>query len=114
MIAEASGAAMAANDGGGADVDGIIEAAFASMAEINHDTPPVHLLHHFLSKPTDTVVGVASLCAVADVIVAIMAQGYIHHAPLGEMLYVGDVAIEGYTILYAEHYGLAPFPFVLI
>ena len=60
-----------------------------------------------LTKLTDAVVGVVATGRVADIIVAIVAEGDIDHTTFSEMLQVGDVAFKGQSVLDAKHDALA-------
>ena len=52
-------------------------------------------------------------CAVADVVVAIVAQRHIDDATLGEVAQVVEAALEGMAVLYAEHDALSALVLVL-
>ena len=73
------------------------------MAQVNHDALPVHLLYHLLAKTAHSMVGGTALGTVADIVVAIVAQGDIHHATLGKIPHVGQLVVQGQTVLYAQH-----------
>ena len=102
-IAERPAAAVAAHDGSLTDFQSIIETLLASMAQVHHDAQAVHLPDHLLAEAAHAIVGVATAGTVADVVVAIVAEGDVHDATLGEMLHVGQVVFQGQSVLYAEH-----------
>ncbi len=58
--------------------------------------------------------GVAASGTVADVVVAIMTEGNIHNASLGEVLYIRKVVLQGQPILYAEHDALSTLALVAV
>ena len=111
-VAESLAATVAAYDGSLADFERVEETLFAGMAQVYHDALAVHLTDDLLAKLAHAVVGVAAFGAVADVVVAIVAQGDVYYPALREVFHVGDVVIEGNAVLYAKHDGLAPFALV--
>ena len=48
---------------------------------------------------------VIASCGVADVVVAIVAEGHIHHTTLSEGFHIANVFTNGVTVLNAEHDG---------
>src|SRR5574344_168995 len=105
MVAQGAATAMAAHYRSGTDVHGIPKTLLGGMAQIHHHPEAIHLAYHLSAKLTHSIVGVTASCTVADVVVAIMAEGDIHHSPIGKVLHVGDVALKGKSVLYAEHNG---------
>ena len=103
VVAECAAAAMAAHDRRAAELQGIVETLLASMAEVDHDAQAVHLADDLTTKGADTIMGMLATCAVADVVVAIVAQRHIDDATLGEVAQVVEAALEGMAILDAEH-----------
>ena len=78
------------------------------MTEVHHQSAAVHLPYHLLSQLAHSAVSVLrASCAVADVVVAVVTQGDIHHSSLCEMLHVAYVAVQRQSVLYAEHYRFA-------
>ena len=104
MVAEGPATAMAAHDGLGADVEGIVKTLLTGMAHVDEDAQTVHLADDLLAEGADTAMGVvAARGGVADVVVAIMAEGDINHATILEMLQALQMAVEGEAVLDAEH-----------
>ena len=113
-IAQGLGVAVAANYRLAAYVQGIVEALLATMAQVDHYAVTVHLLDDFLAELANPVVGITSPCGFADVVIPVMAQRYVDYTTLCEVLHVAQIAVQGQSVLYAEHYALASFPLVLI
>ena len=84
---------MAAYNGCAAYLQCVVEALLPGVAKVYHNAQPVHLGNHFFAESAHSVMCVTSLCTVADVVVAVVAQGYVHHSSLCEMLHVGKVAV---------------------
>ena len=84
------------------------------MTQVGHDAKAVHLAYHLFSQSAYAVVCVTTLGTVADVVVAIMAEGDIHHSSLCKVFYVLWVAVDGEGVLYAEHYRFSAVAFVFI
>ena len=103
MGAEGAGAAVAAHDGHTADVEGVVEAALGGMAEIDEDAETVHLGDDLTAEGTDAAMGGGALGRVADIVVAVVAEGHIDDAAVGEMAQSLDGAVEGDAVLDAEH-----------
>lgn len=103
MIAERSAVGVGTDDRSLANLQGIIETLFGSMAEVDHHAEAIHLVNNLFAKLRHTIMGVVASGRIADVIVAIMAKGDIGYATLDEMLKVGDIILNSQTILYAEH-----------
>ena len=103
MVAEGTTAAMTAHNGLAADVEGIIEALLASVTEIDKDTQTVHLADDLFTESTHTVVGIISTGRVADIVVAVMAEGDIHHTTIGKVLQVLELAFECQSVLNTQH-----------
>ena len=62
MVAQGAAVAMTAHDGGGTDVEGIVEAFLAGMAQVDHDAVKVHLLDDALAELAHAIVGVTPAC----------------------------------------------------
>ena len=103
MVAKCAATAMAAHDGCGAQFQGVVEALLGSMAQIDHDAQPVHLADDLSAEGAHTVVGMTAACRVADVVVAIVAEGHIDDAALCEVLQVFRLSVDGQSVLYAQH-----------
>ena len=86
-----------------ADIEGIIETLLAPMTEIDEDTQTVHLTDHLFTEGTHTVVGVVATGGVADIVVAVMTEGDIHHTAISEVLQILELAFEGQSVLDAQH-----------
>ena len=56
--------------------------------------------------------GLLSLGRVAQVVVAIVAEGDVDHATLGKMPDVAQVTLQGASVLYAQHDALLPVPLI--
>ena len=84
------------------------------MAQVNHDTVAVHLLYDLFSELAHTVMGVASACGITDIVVAVVAQGDVNDAALGEVFHVGKVVVQRKPVLNAQHNALAPFALVAV
>ena len=109
MVAERPAAAVAAHDGHTADVEGIVEALFSGMAHVDEDAQAVHLVDDLLAEGTDTAMGgVATGGGVADVVVAIVAEGHVDDATVVEVLQVLQLSVEGDAVFDAEHDGFEP------
>ena len=104
MVAEGTSGRMAAHDRLRTDVEGIVKTLLACMAHIDEDAQAVHLLDDLFTKGADTVMCLIALRGgVADVVVAIMAEGHIDDATIGKVLEVRDIMFEGDTILDTQH-----------
>ena len=114
MVAQGAAVAMTAHDGGGTDVEGIVEALLAGMAQVDHDAVEVHLLDDALAELAHAIVGVAPAGRVADVVIAIMTERDVDDAPLSEVLHIRQVVVQGQTILNAQHDALAALALVLV
>ncbi len=114
VVAEGAGAAVAAHNGLRADVQSVVKALLAGVAEVNHYAAPVHFPYHFSPETAHSVMRVAALCTVANVVVAVVTQRYIDHAPLHEVLYVGEITVECKAVFDAKHYGFAPVTLVFV
>ena len=77
------------------------------MAQVNHNAVEVHLLNHPLAEGTYAVVGIASLGAVANVVVTVVAECDIDNASLGEVFHVGCVVVQCQSVLDGQHHRLA-------
>ena len=87
MVAEGPATAVAADDGHTADVEGVVKALLTGMAHVDEDAQAVHLADDLLAEGADTAMGVvAARGGVADIVVAIMAEGHIDDATVLEML----------------------------
>ena len=114
MVAEGTGRGVAAHDGFLADVEGIVETLLARMAHVDEDAQTVHLPDDLFAKGADSSMGVLCLRGrVADVIVAVVAEGHIDDATIGKVLQVLDLAVEGDAVLDAQHDRLAALALVL-
>ena len=105
MVTQGTCRGMTAHDGGLADLQGIVETLLTCMAEVNHHTHSVHLLNHLFAELAHTTMFVIASCGVADVVVAIVAEGHIHHTTLSEGFHIANVFTNGVTVLNAEHDG---------
>lgn len=105
---------MAAYDRSLTDFQCIIETLFACMAQVHHDAVAVHLLNHLGSETAHAIVGIAATGTVADVIIAIMAEGDIYHASLGKVLHIAQIMLQGKTILNTEHDALSALSLVAV
>ena len=84
------------------------------MAQVHHDAVAVHLLNHLGSETAHTIVGIAATGTVADVIIAIVAEGDIYHASLGKVLHIAQIVLQGKTILNTEHDALSALSLVAV
>ena len=103
MVAEGARAAVAAHDGHTADVERIVEAALSGMAEIDEDTQTVHLGDDLTAEVADATVGGGTFGRIADIVVAVVAEGHIDDAAISEVAQTLDRTIEGDAVLDAEH-----------
>ena len=78
------------------------------MTEIDEDAQTVHLTDHLFTEGTHTVVGVAATGGVADIVVAVMTEGDIHHPAIGEVLQVLEFVLKCQSVLDTQHNTLQP------
>ena len=76
------------------------------MTKVNHYSETVHLADNPLAKFAHSIMSGFPTATVADVVITVMAEGDIHHSPIGKVLDIVYITLESQTILYAKHYGL--------
>ena len=103
MVAEGARTAVAAHDGHTTDVECIVEAALGGMAKIDKNAQTVHLGDDLTPEGADTSMRGIALGRVADIVVAVVAEGHVDDATLSEVSQTFDGAIEGDAVLDAEH-----------
>ena len=103
MVAEGTGTAVTAHDGHPTKLKGIVEAALSGMTEIDENTQTVHLGDNLTPEVAHAAMGLRTLGRVADIIVAIVAEGHIDDAAIGEVLQIRELTVEGDAVLDAEH-----------
>ena len=92
-----------------ADAECIVESLFAGMADVHHHAYTVHFPNHLLAKGIHTQAFVIISARAAKLVVAVVTEGHIYHAPTAEAFDVAQVLADGITILDAEHDGLLAF-----
>ena len=73
------------------------------MAEVNHDAQPIHLADDLSAKVTHAIVCMTATCGVADIVITIMAKRHIDDAALGKVVEVLNLAVQGVSVLNAQH-----------
>ena len=85
MVAQGTTGGMCADDGRLRDFEGIEEALVAGMTQVDHQSETVHLADDLFAETAYAAMYVAAAAGVAEVVVAVVAEGDIDHAALSEM-----------------------------
>ena len=107
VVAEGACRRVGADDGLRAQCHGVVEGLFGGVREVHHHPHAVHLADHLTSEGAQSaVLAVGAACGVAEVVVAVVAQGEIDHALTAEAGHVAQVAAQSIAVLDAHHDGL--------
>ena len=79
------------------------------MRDVHHHTHPVHFFNHLFAESIHSQVPFVVSGRAAKLVVAVVAEGHIHHAPVAETLHVAEVVPDGITVFYTQHDGFLAF-----
>ena len=105
VVAEGATAGVGAHYRLGAQFQRIVERALGGMTEVYHDAELVHACNDLTAEGAHAAPCLCAACRVADVVVAVVAQGGVDDASLGKMVNVVERVVKGLSVLYAQHYG---------
>ena len=74
------------------------------MAEVDKDAKTIELGNDLLAKLAYAAMGGTALGTVADIVVAIMAEGHIYYASFSKMAELVKTTLYGKTVFNAFHY----------
>ena len=114
MVAERTAVRVAADDGRRTDVERIVETFLGGVAEIDHDSMAVHFADDLFAESAHSVVRVATLGRVANVVVAVVAERDVSHATLRKAFYVLQFVFERKTVFDGQNDGFTAFSLVFV
>ena len=113
VFAECSCRTVAANDGGFAEFECVVETCLCGMAHVYEYSQSVHLCYDFAPEGAEASVFCVAFGGIADVVVAIVAECHVDDAALFEVLEQADVSSDGVSVFDAFEYGFFDFCFEL-